>query len=198
MSSTLRRQLLPFQPARRALAAPPLPARLPRLRATTFPARMAAVAQLLAAGLPISCVSVSTESVFDTHESQAPPFDAGLRRGRADAATPSSATSRRAGSADRVLTLVWSEFGRRPLENASARHRPRRRRLRVRDRHPRRGHDDRRVAGPGATALTRSATCDDTADFRGLYCSLLEQWLGQEAAPIIPGAARRARVRVTR
>ena len=30
-----------------------------------------------------------------------------------------------------------------------------------------------------------------TADFRGVYVSLLEQWLGHEAAPIIPGAGPR-------
>lgn len=28
-----------------------------------------------------------------------------------------------------------------------------------------------------------------TSDFRAMYCSLLEQWLGQDAAPIIPGAS---------
>ena len=32
----------------------------------------------LGAGLPINCVSVSTDSVFDTHESQQAPFEAGL------------------------------------------------------------------------------------------------------------------------
>jgi uncharacterized protein (DUF1501 family) len=36
------------------------------------------------------------------------------------------------------------------------------------------------------------------ADFRGLYCSLLEQWLGHEAAPIIPGAASLPRMQVVR
>ena len=27
-----------------------------------------------------------------------------------------------------------------------------------------------------------------TADFRGVYCSLLEQWLGEDATAVIPGA----------
>jgi uncharacterized protein (DUF1501 family) len=27
-----------------------------------------------------------------------------------------------------------------------------------------------------------------TSDFRAMYCALLEQWLGQDAGPIIPGA----------
>ena len=29
----------------------------------------------------------------------------------------------------------------------------------------------------------------ENIDFRGLYCSMLEQWLGADAARIIPGAA---------
>ena len=80
---------------------------------------MAAVAQLLGAGLPLQCVSVSTDSVFDTHESQAKPFEAGLD----EVAQTLYAFQRdleARGLADRVLTLVWSEFGRRPQENASA------------------------------------------------------------------------------
>jgi uncharacterized protein (DUF1501 family) len=32
-----------------------------------------------------------------------------------------------------------------------------------------------------------------TADFRGVYASLLEQWLGMDAAAIIPGAGSFAR-----
>ena len=32
-----------------------------------------------------------------------------------------------------------------------------------------------------------------TSDFRGMYCSLLEQWLGHDAAAIIPGASGFAR-----
>ena len=96
-----------------------------------------------------------------------------------------------------MLTLVWSEFGRRPQENASA------------------GTDHgaagcafvmgTRAAGtmigewPGlATGLDALGNLRATADFRGLYCSLLEQWLGHEAAPIIPGAAGLARVPVVK
>ena len=40
-------------------------------------------------------------------------------RDRRTACAPSSATSRRAASQDRVLVHVWSEFGRRPEENGS-------------------------------------------------------------------------------
>ena len=146
------------------------------------------------AGLPLRCVSVSTESVFDTHENQTAALDTGLD----EAAQTLYAFQRdleARGLADRVLTLVWSEFGRRPQENAS-------------------GGTDHGAAGcafvmgtraagtmigewPGlATGLDALGNLRATADFRGLYCSLLEQWLGHEAAPIIPGAASLGRVPV--
>jgi hypothetical protein len=43
---------------------------------------------------------------------------------------------------------------------------------------------------PGlAKGLNAEGNVKATSDCRGLYCSLLEQWLGQEAGPVIPGAA---------
>jgi uncharacterized protein (DUF1501 family) len=195
MSSTLRRQLLPFQPVSGA-PAPGLPAGYPTSSSDEFPERMAAVAQMLAAGLPIKCVSISTESVFDTHDNQVAALDSGL-----EAAAQTLYGFQRdleaRGLADRVLTLVWSEFGRRPQENAS-------------------GGTDHGAAGCAFVMGTRAAgtmlgewpglaggldslgNVRATSDFRGLYCSLLEQWLGQEAAPIIPGASGLARMRVVR
>ena len=194
MSNTLRQQLLQFQPAQGA-PKPALPANYP---STTdeFPARMAAVAQMLAAGLPISCVTVTTESVFDTHENQVGPFDSGL----GEAVQTIYAFQRdleARGLADRVLTLVWSEFGRRPQENASA-------------------GTDHGAAGCGfvigtqaagtmigewqslATGLDPLGNLQASADFRGLYCSILEQWLKQDATQIIPAAASLARVQVVK
>jgi uncharacterized protein (DUF1501 family) len=96
-----------------------------------------------------------------------------------------------------VLTVVWSEFGRRPQTNASA-------------------GTDHGAAGLAFVIGTHAAgtmigewlgltggldalgNLKATADFRSLYCSLLEQWLGQEAAPIIPGAAGLPRVTVVK
>ena len=37
-----------------------------------------------------------------------------------------------------------------------------------------------------------------TADFRAVYCSMLEQWLGTEADGIIPGASSFARPALVR
>jgi uncharacterized protein (DUF1501 family) len=195
MSSTLRKQLLPFLPSSGS-AGPPLPAGYPTTASDSFPTRMAGIAQLLAAGLPMKCVSISTESVFDTHDNQVAQLDGGLE----EAAQTLHAFQRdleARGLADRVLTLVWSEFGRRPQENASA------------------GTDHgaagcafvmgTRAAGtmigewPGlANGLDSLGNVRATSDFRGLYCSLLEQWMGQEAAPVIPGASGLARAPVVR
>lgn len=192
MSTTLREQLLPFQPAANA-PKPALPAGYPSA-GDSFPARMAAIAQMLAAGLPISCATVTTDSVFDTHESQVASFTAGL----GEAVQTIYAFQRdleARGLADRVLTVVWSEFGRRPQENASA-------------------GTDHGAAGCGfvigenaagkmlgewqglANGLDSLGNLVETADFRSLYCSVLEQWLGQDAAQIIPGAKSLPRVTV--
>jgi uncharacterized protein (DUF1501 family) len=46
---------------------------------------------------------------------------------------------------------------------------------------------------PGMDNLDDDGNLKATADFRGLYCSLLEQWLNQEAAAVIPGAGSFAR-----
>ncbi len=116
VESTLRKQLLPFQPA--AGASAPGYTRGYQCLPDAFPMRMAGIAQLLAAGLPLRCVSISTESVFDTHDNQVTSLGTGL----GEAAQTLYAFQRdleARGLADRVLTLVWSEFGRRPQENAS-------------------------------------------------------------------------------
>ncbi len=42
---------------------------------------------------------------------------------------------------------------------------------------------------PGLDRLDRLQNLRHTSDFRSMYCSLLEQWLGQDAGPIIPGAS---------
>jgi uncharacterized protein (DUF1501 family) len=101
------------------------------------------------------------------------------------------------GVADRVLTLVWSEFGRRAKENGSA------------------GTDHgaagaafvlgARASGitlgefPGlATGLDRDGNLLPTTDYRGLYASLVEQWLGADADAVIPGARAFKRLKVVR
>ena len=42
---------------------------------------------------------------------------------------------------------------------------------------------------PGLAVARRGRQPPHTSDFRGVYCALLEQWLGVDAAPIIPNAS---------
>jgi uncharacterized protein (DUF1501 family) len=95
-----------------------------------------------------------------------------------------------------VLTLVWSEFGRRAKENAS-------------------DGTDHGAAGlgfvmgaraggkmigefPGLAQLDDRGNLRATSDYRGLYSSVLEQWLGVDARGIIPGAEAFARMAVVK
>ena len=91
-----------------------------------------------------------------------------------------------------MLTLVWSEFGRRAKENGS-------------------GGTDHGAAGTGfligtraagtqvgefpglATGLDEDGNLKATADFRSVYASLLEQWLHFDASRVIPNASKFAR-----
>jgi uncharacterized protein (DUF1501 family) len=46
---------------------------------------------------------------------------------------------------------------------------------------------------PGLATLDEDDNVRVTSDFRAMYCSLLEQWFGFDAAQIIPGASGLAR-----
>jgi uncharacterized protein (DUF1501 family) len=150
-----------------------------------FANRLAALAAMLAAGVPIRCVAIDAPGGYDTHSNQASSLGDDIQT-VSDALLAFQRDLEARGIAGRVLTQVWSEFGRRPEQNDT-------------------GTDH----GAGGLALVIGsqakgqqvgefpglATLDDgdnlvaTADFRGVYCSLLEQWFGVDAAPIIPGAA---------
>ena len=100
------------------------------------------------------------------------------------------------GLADRVVVHVWSEFGRRPEENGSL------------------GTDHgaagigfligSRVKGgligefPGLGKLDPLGNLRSTVDYRAVQSALLEQWLGADAAAIIPSAASFKRPQVIR
>ncbi len=141
---------------------------------------------MLAAGLPIKVASVGAPGSYDTHDDQPGDFQSYLKQ-TTDGLYAFQRDLEARGLADRVLTLVWSEFGRRPEENGSL-------------------GTDHGAAGnafligsaargqmvgewPGLANLDEDDNVRPTSDFRAVYSSLLEQWFGVEAEPIIPGSA---------
>jgi uncharacterized protein (DUF1501 family) len=190
----LRHALAPFRDSN-GNAAYSSPVTYPTSAGTDFPKRLAGLAAMIAAGLPLRCVALSSDAQFDTHSAQAPAFESGLRT-IADSIAAFQADLEARGIADRVLVHVWSEFGRRAEENGSA-------------------GTDHGAAGvslligaratgtmvgewPGLTSLDPDGNLRANVDFRGVYCSLLEQWFGADAASAIPDAARFPRYTVIR
>ncbi len=189
-SGRLRTQLLPFADKADGSPSYTIPVSYPKSE-DGFPNRLAGLAAMLAGGLPLSCVALSAPGRYDTHADQPKELADGLKV-TSDSLLAFQRDLEARGLADQVLVHVWSEFGRRAQENGSS------------------GTDHgaagvgfvigSRVRGgmigeyPGlATGLDEDGNLKATADYRGLYCSLLEQWLGADAAAIIPGAGAFAR-----
>jgi uncharacterized protein (DUF1501 family) len=83
-----------------------------------FPRLLGGLAAMLAAGLPLRCVSITAPGDFDTHSAQPAAFQAGLDlTARSLGAFQADLEAR--GLDDRVLIHVWTEFGRRAQENGS-------------------------------------------------------------------------------
>jgi uncharacterized protein (DUF1501 family) len=155
-----------------------------------FPESLAGLAAMLDAGLPITVASVGAPGSYDTHDEQAEDFRNYLGE-TCDGLLAFQRDLEARGLDDRVITLVWSEFGRRPEENGSA------------------GTDHGaggnafligtgargRMIGewPGLKVLDEDDNLRSTSDFRSVYCSLVEQWFGVDADAVIPGASGLAR-----
>jgi uncharacterized protein (DUF1501 family) len=157
---------------------------------TDFAHRLAGLAAYIKAGLPIRVVTISAAGGYDTHSGQAEDLSRNLKE-TCDGLLAFQRDLEARELDDRVMVEVWSEFGRRPEENGSA-------------------GTDHGAAGcafvigsqaqgemvgefPGLSNLDQNENLRVTSDFRAMYCSLLEQWLGQDAEPIIPGASGFAR-----
>ena len=183
----VREQLRPF-----ADDEIPLPPAYPDV---AFGRNLAALAAMLAAGLPIRCVSVQAVGGYDTHDGQENSLGDDLgATAKGILAFQRDLETR--GLADRVVTLVWSEFGRRPEQNGSA------------------GTDHgaaglallvgSRVQGqmvgefPGLDQLDDDDNLRRTSDFRAAYCALVEQWFGYDAAAVIPRAGGFSRPQLIR
>jgi uncharacterized protein (DUF1501 family) len=181
----LRGQLLPFEDGNwGSMATYPT-------SSNPFPSRLAGLAALIAAGLPLRCVTVSAPGMYDTHADQATDLGTALSL-TAESLRAFQRDLEARGLADRVLVHVWSEFGRRGEENGSL-------------------GTDHGAAGlglligsqvqgtmlggfPGLASgsgggLDGQGNLRATFDFRALYCALLEQWLGADADAIIPNAS---------
>jgi uncharacterized protein (DUF1501 family) len=145
--------------------------------------RLELVAQVLKAGFDTRIFYTSLDG-FDTHANQ-PGTHAALLTELSDSLAAFHKDLAGAGQADRVAVVVFSEFGRRVAENASA------------------GTDHGAAApvfvvGPVAKAGLVGAhpSLDDLddgdlkhhTDFRRVYAALLESWLGCPAPAVVgPG-----------
>ena len=155
---------------------------------------MRSLARMLAAGFGTRIAAVTSGGGFDTHENQLDDHPKLLRDvGDSLAAWQADLTAR--GLAGRVLTLVWSEFGRRPKDNDSngTDHGAGGLVLVVGER----ANGGIRSEFPGLAKLDEYDNLRVTTEFRTLYASLLEGWLGVEAEQVLGrvGGGRLALVR---
>ena len=157
--------------------------------------RLGRLAGLLSLPLGIRLVTVEAEGQFDTHDNQTEDLDKGLTS-VSEALCAFQADLEARGIADRVLTFVWSEFGRRPEANDSA------------------GTDHgaggiawvqgtRAASGvlsdyPSLDSLDTEDNLAVTVDFRRVYSSLLEGWLGTDANEVIPNSGAFGRLALSR
>jgi uncharacterized protein (DUF1501 family) len=159
-----------------------------------FGKRLAALAAMVAGDLPLRCVAITAPGSYDTHSNQVASLTKGLQQ-TCDGLLAFQRDLEARGIADRVLVKVWSEFGRRPKENGSGTD------------HGAAGSAfliGTRVKGqmigqfPGLSVLDAQQNLRSTADFRALYCGLLEQWLDTDAGDVIPGASQFTRPALVR
>ncbi len=189
----LTEQMAPFKIDPKNPPVPPV--EYPNGAKAGFPLQLAGLSWLLAGGLPTRAVAVRGPGGYDTHERQPEELQKNLQL-TADTLLAFQRDLEARGLADRVLTLVWSEFGRRVEENGSM-------------------GTDHGAAGigfimgtraggrmigefPGLATLDPAGNLRATADYRAVYASILEQWLGFDAAAVIPNAAKFGRPRVVK
>ncbi len=145
------------------------------------------LARMLGAGLGTRIATIS-QGGYDTHDDQ-PTNHAELLKTLSDSLVAWQADLDSRGLSDRVLTLVWSEFGRRAEDNDS------------------RGTDhgaggvvltvgNKANSGilsefPGLSNLDEDGNLRVTTEFRNLYASVLEGWMGVDGGRILPGVDAR-------
>lgn len=156
---------------------------------TGLSGRLKSIAQLIKAGFSTP-VYYAIQSGYDTHAAQLPTHSRLLSE-LAGAIKAFQDDLQAAGLADRVLTLCFSEFGRRVKENASL------------------GTDHGTagplfVVGPGVNAglIGQADSMTDLAegdlktqtDFRQVYATILEDWLGVSSTTALGGSFDRLKL----
>lgn len=151
--------------------------------ATPLGRSLALAAQIVGSNLGTRVIYVEHAS-FDTHQNQRPGQDR-LLGWFSDAVAAFYADLAAHGNDKRVLTMTFSEFGRRVEENASH------------------GTDHGQASplfliGGGVKGglygdIPDLANLDNgnlrwTTDFRSVYATVLERWLGRPASPVLGGA----------
>ena len=134
----------PLQRARRVQVRLQLERSSTRPRPTRSRTGSPALAAMIAAGLPLRVVTITSPGHFDTHATQAAALNSGLQL-TSDSLLAFQRDLEARGVADRVLIYVWSEFGRRAAGERLGRDRPRLGRHRLPDRHEGERPADRRV-----------------------------------------------------
>lgn len=186
-------QLKPYAP--RQDGSDPLAPPVPYPDGDDLGQRLSRIAALVAQPLGVRLAAVDASGQFDTHDDQ--PRDLGdALRSVSQSLAAFQADLEARGVAERVLTLVWSEFGRRPQANESS-------------------GTDHGAGGiawvqgthaasgiltdyPSLTDLDGEDNLKVTVDFRKVYCSLIEGWLGTDAAEVIPNAGAYGRLALVR
>lgn len=162
----------------RTLAGAPVGAGYPN---SNLSQRLQLAATLLSANLGTKVVTIDWGS-FDTHGNQLGSQDPQLTTlSRALAAFKADLTAR--GIEQRVLTVVFSEFGRRVESNESGTDHGAGGLMMAMGSSVRGGM---RGDFPGLTTLDRG-DLRVTTDFRSVYSSLVGEWLGGDPAAVIPG-----------
>jgi uncharacterized protein (DUF1501 family) len=141
------------------------------------------LARILGAGFGTRIATIS-QSGYDTHDAQREEH-AQLLATLSGSLVAWQADLDARGLADRVLTVVWSEFGRRCQDNdAFGSDHGAGGCVLVVGNHANGGI---RSEFPGLASLDEDGNLKVTTEFRTLYATLLESWLGVEAARVLPG-----------
>ncbi|HUY70886.1 MAG TPA: DUF1501 domain-containing protein [Gaiellaceae bacterium] len=149
-----------------------------------FSTSLAGLAAMLHTGFPIRAAALQAPGEYDTHSEESGPLSQGLQQtAQALAAFQHDLEQRNLGQ--RVITLIWSEFGRRAEQNDT-------------------NGTDHGAAGvafllgervkhrmvgefPGlGRGLDANGNLRETVDYRAVYKSLAEEWFGVDGDLILP------------